>query len=382
MLNAQGKSAEEKACGYTQLSRGKRHLVVSDVPEAVSTLALACELLSKQFGESNIECAEAYFFYGKALLEMSRLESGVLGNALDGVPEGGDNADDSLVEDPEKMTEDERIDVEKKVKEALDFNFQTSAIELEKAEEEESDDMGEEISSQEGEEMEEGTEPVNDLRKAYSVPAISDPAISDPATSEQMDDDEPSNLQQAWEMLELAKLIYTKEIETASEDKKTAYEKRLSDTYLHLGEVSLENENHDQAIEDFTTCLNKRQASLPADSRSIAETFYQLGVAQASGGKFSDAETSMNNAVNVIKSRIDNLKKMESSDNLSKEILELQDLVNDIREKVADYQNVKAELSSKLKEGFSGSGSTAVDKAVSSIAVKRKELGDTAAAAN
>jgi len=378
MLNAQGKSAEEKACGYTQLSRGKRHLVVSDVLEAVSTLALACELLSKQFGESNIECAEAYFFYGKALLEMSRLESGVLGNALDGVPEGGDNVDDSLVEDPEKMTEDEKIDVEKKVKEALDFNFQTSAIELEKAEEEETDDdMGEETSSQEGEVMEEGTEPVADLRKEYSVPAI-----SDPATSEQMDDDEPSNLQQAWEMLELAKLIYTKEIETASEDKKTAYEKRLSDTYLHLGEVSLENENHDQAIEDFTTCLNKRQASLPADSRSIAETYYQLGVAQASGGKFTDAETSMNNAVNVIKSRIDNLKKMESSDNLSKEILELQDLVDDIREKVADYQNVKAELSTKLKEGFSGSGSTAVDKAVSSIAVKRREHGDTAAAAN
>merc|ERR1719228_870049 len=163
--------------------------------------------------EDERKCAEAYFFYGKALLEMSRLESGVLGNALDGVPEGGDNADDSLVEDPEKMTEDERIDVEKKVKEALDFNFQTSAIELEKAEEEESDDMGEEISSQEDDEMEEGTEPVNDLRKAYSVPAISDPAISDPATSEQMDGDEPSNLQQAWEMLELAKLIYPKEIE-------------------------------------------------------------------------------------------------------------------------------------------------------------------------
>jgi len=366
----------EKACGYTQLSLGKRHLLVSAVPEAVSTLALACELLSKQFGESNVECAEAYFFYGKALLEMSRLESGVLGNALDGFPEGGDNADDSLVEDPEKMTEDERNDVEIKVKEALDFNYQTASIELEKAEVEETDDVDEEVSCQEGDEvMEEATEPV--VRKEDS-----DPAISDPATSEQMDDDEPSNLQQAWEMLELAKLIFTKAIETASEDKKKLYETRLSDAYLHLGEVSLENENHDQAIEDLTTCLNKRQASLPGDSRSIAETSYQLGVALASAGKFGDAETSMNNAVNVLKSRVDNLKKMESSENLNKEILELQDLVNDIGEKVADYQNMKTEISTKLKEGFSGSGITSVDKAVSSIAVKRKEDGDTAAVAN
>merc|ERR1712112_428210 len=169
----------------TFLTTGKRHLVVKDIPAAVSEFAQACELLSATFGETGKECAESYYYYGKALLEMSRLESGVLGNALDGVPEGGDNVDDSLVEDPEKMTEDERIDVEKKVKEALDFNFQTSAIELEKAEEEETDDMGEEISSQEGEEMEECTEPVADLRKEYSVPAISDPAIS-----EQMDDDE------------------------------------------------------------------------------------------------------------------------------------------------------------------------------------------------
>merc|ERR1719431_2360163 len=97
------------------------------------------------------------------------------------------------------------------------------------------------------------------------------------ATDKSMEDgeEELGNLQHAWEMLELAKIIFTKQMESAEGDKK------VCETYLHLGEVSLENENYVQAVEDLTVCLTRRQASLPSDSRSIAETHYQLGVAQA-----------------------------------------------------------------------------------------------------
>merc|ERR1712126_268158 len=105
------------------LAVGKRNLLVSDIPLAVSSLGEACELFTKVYGETAPECAETYFYYGKALLEMARLESGVLGNALDGVPEGEEEAENSQVEDPEKLTEDEKDDVEQKVDEALNENF-------------------------------------------------------------------------------------------------------------------------------------------------------------------------------------------------------------------------------------------------------------------
>merc|ERR1712096_178485 len=106
----------------THLATGKRHLLVSDIPSAVSSLAQACELFTGHFGETAKECAENYFYYGKSLLELSRMESGVLGNALEGVPEEGDDkVNTSQVEDPEKLTKDEKTEVEHKVAEALDY---------------------------------------------------------------------------------------------------------------------------------------------------------------------------------------------------------------------------------------------------------------------
>ena len=92
--------------------------------------------------------------------------------------------------------------------------------------------------------------------------------MEDAAALEAEDEDDPSNLQLSWEMLELAKMVLLDQLEgeaskALSEENKTMIEKRLFETFLTLGEVSLENENYPQAVEDLTLCLNKQQVNAP-----------------------------------------------------------------------------------------------------------------------
>ena len=78
---------------------------------------------------------------------------------------------------------------------------------------------------------------------------------------EKEEEEDPSNLQLAWEMLELSKSIFTKHADSLAADSefRMDVEARLSETYQTLGEVSIENENYPQAIEDLTMCLRRRQ---------------------------------------------------------------------------------------------------------------------------
>ena len=80
----------------------------------------------------------------------------------------------------------------------------------------------------------------------------------DVAATEKEDEDEPSNLQLAWEMLELAKNILVKQSENlekaegaakdADKERKDKVNSRICDTFQTLGELSIENENYPQVV--------------------------------------------------------------------------------------------------------------------------------------
>jgi len=318
-------------CALELLNEGKRDLLVSAIPDAVTNFSKCCEMLVALKGEMGDECAEAYFYYGKALLELSRVESGVLGNALDGVNMDAETSPTKgvIVEDAEGLPTEKKAEIEEKVADALSDNFDKHEM----------------------------------LAKAHNADNTEE--TEEDVTEDKMETDtekteEPGNLEQAWQMFDLAKVIYGK----------MKNEVKECESLILLGEVSLENSNFKQAVEDLLTCLAKRLKALPADSRSIAETHYQLGVAQAHCEDFANAEKSLKAAIAVLDTRVANLKKMEVSENIKKELAELTVLCNDIKERMNDHKDMQKGVYKQDKDFVSVFKSAHDGIAVTEIGVK------------
>ncbi|KAL1272758.1 hypothetical protein QQF64_028620 [Cirrhinus molitorella] len=262
------------------IGTGNRHLVMGDVVSAVSVFQEACAMLAEKYGDTADECGEAFFLCGKALLELARMENTVLGNALEGVPEEsseeGEKQNDSKIESADNLDDDDDED------------------------EDEDEDAESETKDKESEE------------------------------------DEVGNLQLAWEMLEVAKVIYKRK--DCKEDQLMA-----AQIYLKLGEVGAESGNYSQALEDFKECLTLQLKHLPSHSRLLAETHYQLGTTYSYTAQYSEAIEHFSNSIKVIESRlvmlqevIDKAEGEEAAKEEKNELEELKQLLPEIAEKIED----------------------------------------------
>ncbi|KAK9444558.1 histone H1-binding protein [Metarhizium brunneum] len=116
---------------------------------------------------------------------------------------------------------------------------------------------------------------------------------SDEEQQEEAPEEEDDDLATAFEILDLARVCYEKQLEQLSKDdeadkgKETAEDppsvrhikERLADTHDCLAEISLENERYPNAIEDGRTSLNYKLELYPEDSEIIAEAHYKLSLA-------------------------------------------------------------------------------------------------------
>ncbi|XP_064311255.1 nuclear autoantigenic sperm protein isoform X2 [Phalacrocorax carbo] len=196
-----------------------------------------------------------------------------------------------------------------------------------KVEKEEKDDLMEE-----GEETEESEEEDKENDKAEDDKE--NELTVEGKSLQESEEDEIGNLELAWDMLELAKVIYKRQ-----ETKEAQL--HAAQAHLKLGEVSIESENYTQAIEEFQACLALQQKYLEAHDRLLAESHYQLALAYHYNSQFDEAVLQFGKSVEVIDKRMamltERIKKAESgSPEDEKEIEELKGLLPEIKEKIED----------------------------------------------
>ncbi|OXB68528.1 hypothetical protein ASZ78_000465 [Callipepla squamata] len=226
-------------------------------------------------------------------------------------------------EDPVNDT-GEKTEVSAKVEKEEKKDDPMEESEGAKVEKEEKDDHMEE-----GEETEESEEEDKENDKAEDDKE-NELAVEDKESEEE----EIGNLELAWDVLELAKVIYKRQ-----ETKEAQL--HAAQAHLKLGEVSIESENYVQAIEEFQACLALQQKYLEAHDRLLAESHYQLALAYHYNSQFDEAVLQFGKSVEVIDKRMamltERIKKAESgSPEDEKEIEELKGLLPEIKEKIED----------------------------------------------
>lgn len=218
----------------------------------------------------------------------------------------------------------------------------------------ESEDIADEGEEEEGEDGEDGeTEDAGE-------------GTSDGKDAKEDSEEDVTNLQLAWEVLELSKLIYNRQ---ESKEMKL----KASEAHLKLGEVGLETEQYDQALEDLQACLKIQQEHLEPESRLIAESHYQIGLACVFSTKYNLALENLRKAVSVINAKmcklhsyIEEEEKKEKRDgfsviNAQKEIKDLKEILPDILAKIEDTEderNNQDKVKQMVKENVAKGGSS------------------------
>ncbi|XP_078574505.1 protein HGV2-like isoform X3 [Branchiostoma floridae x Branchiostoma japonicum] len=406
------------------IGQGRRHLVLGEIPNAVNCFQECCGILAAKYGETADEVGEAYYMYGRSLIELARLETGVLGNALQGVPDESDSeaeeGEDSTVGNPDDIKDTPEQEADAEQKEAKDEDKESDDTKAKDGGKEDADtdkkDDGkkDEDADKKADEKEEKKDDADTEKEDVEDTGKSEEEVSQDKEMETGEDqsegaeekdsekesekeseasEDVGNLQLAWEVLELARNIYSKK-ETKEERLK------LAQIYLHLGEIGLETEKYDQAAEDFMSCLKIQQELLDAEDRLLAESHYQLGLAYSLSKDYDKSIEYYRNSHNVIKSRIGLLqgkieeletgkgKESVSSDDPivvhRKEVEELNALLPEISSKIEDAEDMKkgaeAEarliMASELGIG-AGAGASSSAAPASMIAVKKAGEGSS-----
>ncbi|RLM86865.1 TPR domain containing protein [Panicum miliaceum] len=247
--------------------QGSKAIEDEDFVDAVDCLSRALEIRTSHYGELAPECASTYFKYGCALLYKAQEETDPLGN----VPKNAPN------EESAKSTTAKDDSVSSKAS----FSNADDAASSEKVDTEEGQ-------SSNGKDHGDGN---GEIEKDDD----------DDNEDEKMGDEEDSDLDLAWKMLDIARAIVEKSPENTLEKVKI---------YSALGEVALEREDIDNSLSDYMKALAMSEQLVEPDHRRTVELprNFRICLVYELASKIGDAIPYCAKAISLCKSRIQSLK--------------------------------------------------------------------------
>ncbi|OMH80029.1 Nuclear autoantigenic sperm protein [Zancudomyces culisetae] len=152
-------------------------------------------------------------------------------------------------------------------------------------------------------------------------------------------EDESLDFQTAWQVLDLARVIQSK-------DETPKGQLKMAETLLLLGEVSMESGNFSQAAQDFKTSLAVKEKHLSPDDRQLAEVSFNLALSLEYNQQKSDALKQLEKVKDILKLRIANLEQKNDP-----ELDSVKPLLAEIEEKANDLSQELAQETKDSKQG-------------------------------
>lgn len=197
----------------------------------------------------------------------------------------------------------------------------------------------------------------------------------DEETKEEDQEEPEDDFRNAWEVLDLSRVLFTKKLESidTSSDAEQAKQIKefLSNVYELQAEISLEDEKFSDAVSDYKTALNFNSELYDFENQKIASCHYMLAVAlemysaKVESGECDESEkanlkpedlreeaaTNMEKAIQSCtqrltkeKARLDDTKDEDKQLRLKKEITDVEELITDIKQRVCHCSSPTLQL--------------------------------------
>ncbi|KJH53677.1 tetratricopeptide repeat protein [Dictyocaulus viviparus] len=372
---------QKKEAMENLLVQGKRDYKAGEYESAVEKLSTCANYSAEIYGVFASESFDPHYYYGRCLIELGRIETDVFKNTMTDMPETegsedcveDEEANDEGISNANDPTEDEEDVVEKQV-------GVTPAGGMDNFDEVEAQADGnkgntDKVSAESGDgDVEHPNSVTNDISQPVVEIALADDGAEAMVSSDaegvesQGDDneDEPSNFQAAWEVLEVARNICDKQEPTKE------WELRKADVLFALAECSIEEENYKQALDDLTSALQIQLLHLLESDRIIAQTYVTFARIYKLDKDFILASEYYQKAKQCLQLRIESLTKsleafeteneMEKIE-LEKELADLKSLIPDIQLSIQDADESAAMLE-RAKEELRSTFSATLPKLV------------------